>query len=668
MTFKFAAKKKTATVGLLTVVVFVFVIIVIAVGCIYFATENNESGTPVVDKGMRFDNMDVRIEWNDDRSCRIAQTIDVRFFESSHGIYVDIPVNSGEKVRDLDVKSVPSRPFTVEHVGKNKLVRIKVGDPYLEFVPNSTMKCTVEYEYITPKHPRNADVLAFNAIGGGWTCYTKHASVKMTYPAAPLDAGDDYGIWTGGDKVNENSDGITVEWSNDGKTVEIDISGRHKYYTYGDEEYCALKPFENVELAYLMPKGVLKTRFDTEFVIALCVGFVLLAAVVSLKVFLAKNKTVTPVVSFYPPRIDGVKGDKRQMLPVQMGKLIDGTCSTEDVTSLVFYWANKGYLFIEEREDDTYFVKQCDINEVTTYERKMFNKLFSYGSEGDGGKVEVALGDLRGKFGNTVTATAAAVNSEYKGRLYKGRFNAITAAAFVLTAVYGAAFTLLTGLRVGFEFNVFGCFTAVAGVFVAAGIGILHMNYSYKLSAAKNNMIYAVRAVVCLLFALFAAFSVPKDVMGMVEKAVFAICLGACALIAPSLRVRTDFYTEQLEYILGFRNFLRDAEKDRLETLLEDDPQYYYGILPYANVLGVTDIWSDKFKDIAVEPPTYYSSYNGIGVFDVMVMHRLTNNVRSGLTYVPPSSSSGSFSSIGGGSSGGGFSGGSFGGGGGGRW
>ena len=48
---------------------------------------------------------------------------------------------------------------------------------------------------------------------------------------------------------------------------------------------------------------------------------------------LGKDKPLTPIVDFYPPRIDDGKGNKRHMLPVQMGKIIDGTCSATDVTS-----------------------------------------------------------------------------------------------------------------------------------------------------------------------------------------------------------------------------------------------------------------------------------------------------------------------------------------------
>lgn len=58
--------------------------------------------------------------------------------------------------------------------------------------------------------------------------------------------------------------------------------------------------------------------------------------------------------------------------------------------------------------------------------------------------------------------------------------------------------------------------------------------------------------------------------------------------------------------MLGFKEFIKAAEKDRLEMLLEEDPEYYYHVLPYAQVLHVSKIWINKFKDLTVPPPTWY--------------------------------------------------------------
>ena len=50
------------------------------------------------------------------------------------------------------------------------------------------------------------------------------------------------------------------------------------------------------------------------------------------------------------------------------------------------------------------------------------------------------------------------------------------------------------------------------------------------------------------------------------------------------------------------------SEKEKLEMLVEQDPSYFYNILPYTYVLGVSNKWIKKFEDIKMEPPEWYDS------------------------------------------------------------
>ena len=47
--------------------------------------------------------------------------------------------------------------------------------------------------------------------------------------------------------------------------------------------------------------------------------------------------------------------------------------------------------------------------------------------------------------------------------------------------------------------------------------------------------------------------------------------------------------------VLGFRNYLNTVEKNQLEKLVEDDPNYFYNILPYTYVLNISKKWIDTF-------------------------------------------------------------------------
>lgn len=353
-----AKGKRILFVALFIAAIFLFNILVIVL-----PTLDGGSSSQMRDNGMVFTHFDVTVDWNDDRSCRISEDIEVKFREMSHGIYIDIPVNSGEKVRGLEIETVPQRPYELSREAGNKIIRARVGDPDLYFNPTSTLKCTVTYDYYTPKHKRGGDLLSFMPIGRGWTCDTESATVTVNYPAAPTEDGvygTDRGIWIGGDAISETD--RRVAWSDGGKTLKINVG--------------ELDAFNGVEVVYRMPSGVLKTAFDTEALWAVGIGIVMIVLALVLELVVMKNKPLTPVVDYYPPRI-GKDGSKRHMLPVQMGKIIDDNCSADDVTSLLFYWASEGYIIIDEREDGTYLTTTGKpLKAVAPYERRMYEKLF----------------------------------------------------------------------------------------------------------------------------------------------------------------------------------------------------------------------------------------------------------------------------------------------------
>ncbi len=129
---------------------------------------------------------------------------------------------------------------------------------------------------------------------------------------------------------------------------------------------------------------------------------------------------------------------------------------------------------------------------------------------------------------------------------------------------------------------------------------------------------------------------------------------------------RTPMGNELLGKINGFIKFLEVAEKPQLEQLVNENPEYFYNILPYTYALDVSDMWMSKFEIMALQAPNWYYgtepfSTHNFGIF-------LTNTMRTAESTMSSTPSSDSSGSSGGGFSGGGFSGGGSGGGGGGSW
>jgi uncharacterized membrane protein len=121
------------------------------------------------------------------------------------------------------------------------------------------------------------------------------------------------------------------------------------------------------------------------------------------------------------------------------------------------------------------------------------------------------------------------------------------------------------------------------------------------------------------------------------------------------------------ESILGFREFIERAEKDRIERLAKDDPTLFDRVLPYALVFGLGDRWAEAFQDMYAKPPSWYDSSRYGNSFSPCIfvddLGRSLSVMNSTFASTPSRSGGAGGSGFSGGSSGGGF-----GGGGGGSW
>lgn len=65
--------------------------------------------------------------------------------------------------------------------------------------------------------------------------------------------------------------------------------------------------------------------------------------------------------------------------------------------------------------------------------------------------------------------------------------------------------------------------------------------------------------------------------------------------------------------LLGLRKYLRSLDVADIELLLENDPQYYYRALPYAEALGIGAAFTKKFAGFRLEP-CHWLNWKGLAV------------------------------------------------------
>ncbi len=103
-------------------------------------------------------------------------------------------------------------------------------------------------------------------------------------------------------------------------------------------------------------------------------------------------------------------------------------------------------------------------------------------------------------------------------------------------------------------------------------------------------------AIACTAYTMSFAHSS----ISMWAAAPFALLLVLVLALSPIIRNYSEYGAYIIPRCEGFRQFLDSAEKERLEMLLDENPDYYYDVLPYAHALNVSDKWKDKFDGLDV--------------------------------------------------------------------
>lgn len=194
------------------------------------------------------------------------------------------------------------------------------------------------------------------------------------------------------------------------------------------------------------------------------------------------------------------------------------------------------------------------------------------------------------------------------------------------------------------------------------------MNSDYFTDKSKFNYWNSIWVIIVatIINSIFCFLS--GRMLFMAATIILAVILLVFAYVLLKRSERGDHLFKDVK---GFKKFIDLAEKDKLEFLIKEDPEYFDKTLPYAIAFNLTKNWVSKFKDLQIPEPQWYSSnaYTPHGFHSSFNPVTFGNSLSSSLSEMRTVMSSQPSSSGSSGSSGGGsFSGGGFGGGGGSSW
>ena len=603
----------------------------------------------------------------------ITETIDVFFEEPRHGIYRYIPLTfslkhdvsldkdepqmiQGQVVQDwrefkyrseVEKIRVEGGDYTTEDSNDDFCV-IRIGSEWHEVTGDHRYVIHYKYVYRDDRRP-NYDYIFHTILGTDFNERIESFSFRVEFEKPlPADIKERLEVYSGtyGNTFNA-VEGLTVRANKNvmtGKATDIPPHHGITLYAKLPEGY-----YEDVLSASAIPHYL---SFALSFILVLLIVFHL---------FKTKRKTPVKVIEFYPP--DGISS-------AEVGTIIDDSVDTIDMASMIPWLAGQGYISIEEKEKGSY-LKRTEVvltklknlpDDAPEYQKKMMHLLFK-------GNQTANLSHMA-ESPTAVESFKKELKKNFKGERSLSSYEAPVFLYFFLilstTSMFGFNSVIET-LDIDEWLTAFFLWT------IPFGIGsILRLYNSDKdLFGSKWKQVLTfigkalVMALLCWIYVeTLCPYGAP---MG---RTMSVIVFVVCFLLGESIgrfNVDTDYRVQMIGRLLGFKEFIKTAEKSRLETLQKEDPAYFYKILPYAMVFGLSSKWARLFKEIDVQQPDWYKTATPL-YGNVLLSHMtdsLFSSTKNAINLVSHDSSSGGGFSGGGG---GGFSGGGGGGGGGGSW
>lgn len=559
------------------------------------------------------ENYDIALQVTENRAVRVSEKIDVYFTQPMHGIIRSIPLRNSD-VYNLSVNA----PFSSSTAGGKLNIKIGRADELV------TGHVSYHIEYTHLLHDKKTEFY-YNLIGTEWgvTIANAHFYVKMPKPIAAEKTGLSVGRY--GTRGFDGDAEYMVQ--------NQEIVGQTRRM---------LSPNEGITLRIEVPADYFQNipdKWEKRVWIGLFV-FTFLAFMIWY--LFGKDEHVTPVVTFQAPQ---------EIVPTEAELIMTETVSDKGLIGLLIKLANDGYFKIESNK------KRFTLSDFKPYQGQNKTEaelLRLLEEETHDGKVsDKELKNSIIFYEEWTSLIKEAADKHNKRHFYeKSSMNWLLKIILIL---------LIFGI---FMLTIFA-FMDYRVSDIASSCGMLIMMPIFFAGILQGNASLKQKIYAFIFMMLFFAFPImqfwentkPQHFSQAVFGTICFLIAGICyyEMLKPNFKGRI-----LKGKLLGLKKFIKVAEKERLEKMVEENPQYFYKILPYAYLLGVSDVWVKQFEGIAVPPPLWaidsvYNIQNFEGFTDVF-QKAVAPSIENG--GISQTSSSGF----------GGFSGGGFGGGGGSSW
>ena len=555
---------------------------------------------PAAARTLRIKHFDEQIEVRKDGTIDVTEVIEVQFTGSWHGIYRTIPVQYTTPqgfsytlfLDPISITDDAGRKLKYERSSQGRYTKFKIYVPDAE---DNTRTVIFHYEVLDAiRFLDDHDELYWNVTGDEWDAPIDLVTAHITLPdgttgVRAIAYTGAFGSNAHDAKAAIGDDAVDLESTrplsfHEGLTAVV---GFDKGFVHPASSFTLFFRFLRSNIPLLIPIFLFFGLFWWWWTHG------------------REPQRNAISVQYDPPD---------QLTPGECGTLVDNDAGMRDITATLVDLAVKGYLTIEQKDEEhllglthtknyVFHLKKppAEWAAARPHEQEMLSALFDGGATAD-----VRLSDLQNHFYTHLP--------EIKERIFQA--------------------------------------------LISDGY------YFHRPDTTKTAYLGAALAVAILSAIASTTFSGVTGFSWLTWFATGIISAIVIAVFGFLMSSRTITGARALEKVLGFEQFLSRVEKDQIERL-QTRPELFEKFLPYAMALHVEKKWVQAFAGIAMQPPQWYQAPYGVGfqpLFFVNDLNFMSSQVGSVMSSSPRSAGGSGGSGFGGG----GFSGGGFGGGGGG--
>jgi len=627
------------------------IIVIIFFGFFIFLNNTDQLENSIFKKsdGFTIEEYKIIMDVNEANIVDVKEYITVNFYEENHhGIYRFIPswlkytnkdgITESRQAKISDLKAM-GELYTLDTI--NGKGRIKIGDPNTT-IPIGNHKYEIHYRYDMGFDPYDSyDEFIFHAFGDYWGTEINNASITINLPKE-LDKDK---IKFFADKYRKKDITEYIDYNINGNTIYAKLSPNYKLYNF-------------LTIDIELPNNYFvngNNNYGNKSLI-LC-SICIIITLITFILWIIKGKDLEKVpetIEFYPPK---------NLDAADIGYLYKNDTSRKLTIALIIELASKGFIKIIELEDkktetivksnttdiNKYIKREIKIKKIKEYKAPFFDNHYNatqimkeyFSNNINNNTVKSNFDEFyeNSKFliengyieieSDTINNYSKEECKKIQKKLLKNEFKDKTKMTDNEKIVYDKLFEEKDEIILSSNYSFYKVFNDIVDNIRNKFDDKINdlTTYKYMLITSFGFFISSIN--------LGLACSVLED-LNPKYKYLYLLTLISIIItfIFTILMKRRNNYGEQIKSkINGFKNYIESEEKNKFEKLASNNPNYFYNILPYAYVLGISKKWIEKFENI----PTPTKDMGNFNYYDTKSLDNLSDSV-----YIPTSSSSSS--------------------------